>query len=239
MLQDMNRRFSLKEQYIEIVVEEIDQGRIDRIAERIYGSMTYTWIIAKFASLKTLDQRLPVGMSLRLPSLANIYKALRKERTSAIPVFEYIATQEELDKLWKGVSEENATGGGGNAAFDLVAGETIFKGQPIITANDGRGMLAINDGTNYKVIGLAQQDIQVNDEFSYLVSGQLTIDNWSALLNDGDPEPTTGDLIWLAETGAGKLTTITPQTPNKHAIRIGTMQTPSVLFINLGQPIGL
>ena len=113
MLLEMERRTTLANQYIDVVVEEADNGRVDLLSTRVYGDPSWGWIIYKFASLRTLDQELPVGMTLRLPSLANVTKAVSREKTEAVPVFEYIASQAELDALWgtNGTNGDGCMGG--------------------------------------------------------------------------------------------------------------------------------
>ena len=235
--QEMMSRLLLKNQYIDTVVEEADEGRADRIALRIYGDLKYLWVVTKFAGLNSLDGRIQTGTTLRLPSRGNILRALQRERTDQIPVFEYIRDADLYARL-NDSSQEVALAS--KTVYETVAGENILMGQPIIMDEHGRAMLAVNDGENYKVIGLAMMDALPNGNIKYLAEGEVSLSNWGVLRDDESvdtPPPTT--VLWLAPEGRGKLSIHAPSISGKHAVKLGSMRSGSLVFVDIGQPLGM
>ena len=239
MLSDMKRRLSVNNQYIEVVIEESDQGRPDLIAKRVYGSTDWTWLIFKFASLKTMSQTVTAGTVLKLPSIPNVLAALKRERAEGIPVFSYFSSQSEID----GIQADSQGGSGATKSLDDIfeanITETAYLGQPVIMGSSGSVELAENDGVHYKVVGIMSNSVSAGQKANYLTRGEITISNWSTLLDSGESMPEANKLIWLAETGRGMLSLTSAQSSGKHAVRIGTTRAGGVLFVDIGQPIGL
>jgi hypothetical protein len=236
MLTDMSRRISVDQQYVNVIVEEADLGRADLIAQRIYGDTQLLWVVAKFAGIKSMQDTLVAGKTLQLPSLQNVAQALRKERTEGIPVFSYTATQEEIDSL---TEQTNQSQTNQDDIFEELATETIFVGQPIILTADGKVSLAENNGTEYRVHGIALTNSAGNAPVSYTTVGEVEIANWSILTSEAATNPTVGKIVYLAETGRGMLTLVPPQSAGKHAVKIGSIRTGEKLFVDVGTPIGL
>ena len=241
MLNEMTRRLSVAEQYVEVMVEEADMGRADLIANRVYGSTDWTWLIFKFASLKTMNQTIAAGTRLRLPSIPNVLAAMRREQAESVPIFSYFATQAEMDAA-RGLGADGTGGGTANATediFDSVINEAVFIGQPLVIQGTSVS-LAENNGTEYKVTGVSVSIGSAGEQIQYSTRGEVSVKDWGGLLGDDNATvPAIGTTMWLAENGRGLLSIAAPQTAGKHAVRVGTIRAGGVLFVDIGQPIGL
>ena len=236
MLTDMSRRISVDQQYVNVIVEEADLGRADLIAQRIYGDTQLLWVVAKFAGIKSMQDTLVAGKTLQLPSLQNVAQALRKERTEGIPVFTYTATQEEIDSLTEQTTQSQTSQ---DDIFEELATEVIIKGQPIILTSDGKVSLAENNGTEYRVHGIALTNSTANSPVSYTVNGEVVIDDWSILTSESASTPAVGVQVYLAASGRGMLTLVSPMSAGKHSVKIGSVRTGGKLFVDISNPIGL
>lgn len=235
----MAQRLTMEDQYIDTIVEEADEGRVDRISQRVYGSLEYMWVCAKFAAITSLDGRIPAGTVLRLPSIPNILKALQRERYDKIPVFEFIQDPNVLQQLQAGGSTGTGTAIP-NTVYEGTSVETIMQGQILALTATGKTTLAKNDGVLYKVIGVARVNATAGAQVEYLTQGELTIANWADIRDDGDANaPPANTILWLSETDAGKVMVTAPSTAGKHAVRIGTMRAGNTLYIDIGQPLGI
>ena len=236
MLTDMSRRISVDQQFVTVIIEEADLGRADLIAQRIYGDTQLLWVVAKFAGIKSMQDTLVAGKTLQLPSLQNVAQALRKERTEGIPVFTYTATQEEIDSLTEQTTQSQTSQ---DDIFEELATEVIFKGQPIILTADGKVSLAENNGTEYRVHGIALTNSTANSPVSYTVNGEVVIDDWSILTSESASTPAVGVQVYLAASGRGMLTLVSPMSAGKHSVKIGSVRTGGKLFVDISNPIGL
>jgi|GEM_PF-2531397 len=239
MILEMDKRLKYQSQYVETIVEESDDGRVDKIALRVYGDLSLLWVVAKFASLHSLETRLKAGTVLRLPSRANIAKAIQREKTNEIPVFEYIHDSKELARL-NALDELQSEGNGmsNKTVYEITSAETLSIGTPIVLDGTGQAIKAVNDGVNYKVVGVALESVQSNMNVRYLSMGEISIPNWAALRDDGLAEaPEPNSILWLSLTDAGKITIQSPNVAEKHAVRIGSMRSGSVLHVDIGEPL--
>lgn len=236
MIRQMTKRTKLPDQYINVIVEEADEGRADKIAQRIYGSTDYLWIVNKFASQQSMDGLLVAGMQFKLPSIPNIMKAMERERVEAIPVFEFIADPQMIQTL---TVQAPSTGTiNAPSVFEAYTTVTLIAGQPISLNTVGEIIFSVNDGVNYRVVGMALENAAQGTTAKYVTTGELIINNWAMVRDDGNgAAPDTNTILWLSEASAGKLSVVPPQTAGKHAVRVATQRGGNTVYVDVGIPL--